>query len=112
MRAASCGLVSGGWGHEQAAANPLIVAHVRRIARESRRIASVCTGASILAAAGLLDGRRVTTHWRWAGKLAARHPSVTVDPRPIYIRDGNLTTSATTCPPPPSRRGRGSASGT
>jgi transcriptional regulator GlxA family with amidase domain len=87
-------LVSGGWGHEQAAANPLIVAHVRRIARESRRIASVCTGAGILAAAGLLDGRRVTTHWRWAGELAARHPSVTVDPDPIHIRDGNLTTSA------------------
>ncbi|MFC4014077.1 GlxA family transcriptional regulator [Nonomuraea purpurea] len=87
-------LVSGGWGHEQAAANPLITAHVRRIARESRRIASVCTGATILAAAGLLDGRRVTTHWRWADRLAARHPPVKVDPDPIYIRDGNVITSA------------------
>ncbi|PZG20004.1 GlxA family transcriptional regulator [Nonomuraea aridisoli] len=87
-------LVAGGWGHRRAADDPLIVAHVRRIARESRRVASVCTGAAILAAAGLLDGHRVTTHWRWAGDLAARHPEVRVDPGPIYIRDGDLVTSA------------------
>ncbi|MGW0811632.1 GlxA family transcriptional regulator, partial [Nonomuraea sp. NPDC002799] len=87
-------LVVGGLGHEQAAADPLIVAHVRRIARESRRVASICTGAGILAAAGLLDGRRVTTHWWWARKLAVRHPAVIWDADPIYIRDGNLITSA------------------
>ncbi|SEU21574.1 GlxA family transcriptional regulator [Nonomuraea wenchangensis] len=87
-------LVSGGLGHEKAAGNPLIVAHVRRLARESRRIASICTGAGILAAAGLLEGRRVTTHWRYATELAARHPEVTVDADPIYIRDGNVITSA------------------
>ena len=87
-------LVSGGLGHARAAADPLLVAHVQRLARISRRVASVCTGASILAAAGLLDGRRATTHWRFAGALAARHPRVTVDPDPIYIRDGRISTAA------------------
>lgn len=87
-------IVSGGWGHARAAADPLIVGHVRRLAAESRRVASVCTGASILAAAGLLDGRRATTHWRFAGDLAARHPRVTVDADPIHIRDGAVATSA------------------
>ncbi|MGH3768764.1 MAG: GlxA family transcriptional regulator [Pseudonocardiaceae bacterium] len=87
-------IVSGGLGHEAAAGNPRIVGHVRRLARESRRVASVCTGASILAAAGLLDGKRATTHWRFAGQLAARHPEVCVDPDPIYIRDGKVSTAA------------------
>ncbi|MFC4592100.1 GlxA family transcriptional regulator [Sphaerisporangium corydalis] len=87
-------IVSGGIGHDAAAANRLIVGHVRRLARESRRVASVCTGAGVLAAAGLLDGRRATTHWEWAPVLAARHPAVTVDPGPIFIRDGNVCTAA------------------
>ncbi|WP_203993727.1 GlxA family transcriptional regulator [Sphaerisporangium rufum] len=87
-------VVSGGAGSEDAAADRLVVAHVRRLARESRRVASVCTGAAILAAAGLLDGRRVTTHWRWADDLAALYPRVRVDPDPIFIRDGNVYTSA------------------
>jgi transcriptional regulator GlxA family with amidase domain len=87
-------VVSGGLGHARAAADPRIVGHVRRLARESRRVASVCTGASILAAAGLLDGRRATTHWRFAADLAARHPTITVDPGPIYVRDGDIATAA------------------
>ncbi|MDG4828646.1 GlxA family transcriptional regulator [Solwaraspora sp. WMMD1047] len=87
-------IVSGGLGHARAAANPRIVAHVQRLAQISRRVASVCTGASILAAAGLLDGRRATTHWRFAAGLAARHPRITVDPDPIYIRDGKVSTAA------------------
>jgi len=87
-------IVSGGPGHDDAAADPRIVGHIRRLARESRRVASVCTGAAILAAAGLLDGRRATTHWKYAGQLAARYPKVTVDARPIYIRDGNVATAA------------------
>ncbi|MGV9309431.1 GlxA family transcriptional regulator [Nonomuraea sp. NPDC003727] len=86
--------VSGGWGHTRAAANPVIVGHVRRLAGVSRRTASVCTGASILAAAGLLDGKRVTTHWRFARDLAERSPKAVVDPAPIYIRDGTVATSA------------------
>ncbi|GAA3131425.1 hypothetical protein GCM10020001_062020 [Nonomuraea salmonea] len=57
-------------------------------------MASVCTGAYVLAAAGLLDGRRATTHWKEAHVLAGRFPRVTVDPDPIFIRDGNVSTSA------------------
>ncbi|WP_188191318.1 GlxA family transcriptional regulator [Nonomuraea sp. SYSU D8015] len=87
-------VVVGGIGYENAAANPLIVGHVRRLARESRRVASVCTGAFVLAAAGLLDGRRATTHWERAPLMAARYPDVVVDPDPIFIRDGNVATSA------------------
>ncbi|NUR87732.1 MAG: helix-turn-helix domain-containing protein [Nonomuraea sp.] len=87
-------IVSGGIGHLDAAENPLVVGHVRRLARESRRVASVCTGSYVLAAAGLLDGRRATTHWREAQDLADRFPRVTVDPAPIFVRDGNVATSA------------------
>ena len=87
-------IVSGGIGHEEAAANRVIVGHVRRLARESRRVASVCTGAAVLAATGLLDGRRATTHWQFARALAVRHPEIDVDARPIFIRDGNVTTAA------------------
>jgi transcriptional regulator GlxA family with amidase domain len=87
-------IVSGGIGHAHAAANPLIIAHLRRLARISRRVASVCTGASILAAAGLLDGKRATTHWRFAGTFAAQYPKVAFDPDPIYIQDGKISTGA------------------
>jgi transcriptional regulator GlxA family with amidase domain len=87
-------VVSGGIGHEQAAEDPVLVAHVRRLARESRRVASVCTGATVLAAAGLLDGRRATTHWRFAPALADRYPRVSVDAAPIFIRDGRVSTAA------------------
>ncbi|WP_067510079.1 GlxA family transcriptional regulator [Actinoplanes sp. TFC3] len=87
-------IISGGLGVYEAAVNPRIVGHIRRLAQESRRIASVCTGATILAAAGLLDGKRATTHWRYANRLARSYPQVTVDPTPIYIREGRISTSA------------------
>ncbi len=87
-------VVSGGWGHENAAAHPLLVAHLRRLARESRRVASVCTGSTLLAAAGLLDGRSATTHWYLTGWLAARYPRVTVRTEPIFVHDGPVSTSA------------------
>lgn len=87
-------IVSGGSGHHAAADNPRIVGHVRRLARESRRVASVCTGATVLAAAGLLNGKRATTHWRYAEQLARAYPEITVDPTPIYIRDGSVSTAA------------------
>ncbi|WP_436756681.1 GlxA family transcriptional regulator [Streptosporangium sp. V21-05] len=87
-------VVSGGIGHEAAAGDPVLLAHIRRLAAISRRVASVCTGATLLAAAGLLDGRRATTHWRYAGTLAAHHPNVIVDPCPLYIREGNVSTAA------------------
>ncbi|MBR8640503.1 GlxA family transcriptional regulator [Streptomyces tuirus] len=86
--------VSGGIGHEAAAGDPRIVGHVRRLANEGRRVASVCTGATVLAAAGLLNGKRATTHWQHADELASAYPEITVDPAPIYIRDGNISTSA------------------
>ena len=87
-------VVVGGYGHLRAAQDDVLVAHVRRLARTARRVASVCTGASVLAAAGLLDGRRATTHWAFADGLARDHPAVTVDPDPIFIRDGRVATSA------------------
>lgn len=85
-------VVSGGDGHTAAAEDTALVGHVRRLARESRRIASVCTGATVLAAAGLLDGRRATTHWMFADALAAAYPAVRVDAEPVYVRDGDVTT--------------------
>jgi transcriptional regulator GlxA family with amidase domain len=87
-------VVAGGLGHEKAAADPVLVAHVRRLARESRRVSSVCSGTGVLAAAGLLDGRRCTTHWGVAKSLATRYPRIEVDPKPLYIKDGNVYTAA------------------
>jgi transcriptional regulator GlxA family with amidase domain len=86
-------LVAGGLGHEDAAASPHLVAHVRRLAQLARRVASVCTGSTVLAAAGLLAGRRATTHWMYAKRLARRYPDVRVDPDRIYVRDGAVATS-------------------
>ena len=58
------------------------------------RMVSICTGAFVLAAAGLLDGRRATTHWQYAARLARDHPAVTVDPHVLYVDEGNVLTSA------------------
>lgn len=68
--------------------------HLRRLARYSRRVVSVCGGAFILAAAGLLEGRRVTTHWRYCDELALMYPGLTVEPDQIFVRDGDVYTSA------------------
>ena len=87
-------VVVGGEGAYDAAADPDLVGWVRRAARRSRRVASVCTGAFLLAAAGVLDGRRATTHWGACDALARIYPDVTVDPDPIFVRDGNVWTSA------------------
>ncbi|MEW1655856.1 DJ-1/PfpI family protein [Streptomyces sp. NPDC093707] len=73
---------------------PGLLDAVRTLAGRSRRVASVCAGAFALAGAGLLDGRRATTHWRHTATLAARHPTLSVDPDAIYVRDGHLFTSA------------------
>lgn len=69
---------------------------VRAIGEESRRVASVCTGAFVLATAGLLDGRRATTHWRHAASLQRLFPRVKVDAEPLFIDDGPVWTSAGT----------------
>src|SRR5207245_10515193 len=63
-------------------------------ASRTRRVASVCVGAFTLAAAGLLDGRRATTHWRYAARLQREYPSVRVEADRIFCRDGNVWTSA------------------
>lgn len=70
-----------------------LLAWLRQRAQETRRIVSVCTGVYVLAAAGLLDGRRVTTHWNYADDLARRHPALRVEPDRLFLRDGRFATS-------------------
>jgi transcriptional regulator GlxA family with amidase domain len=74
--------------------DPAVVAWLRRMAPRARRYGSVCSGAFLLAATGLIDGRRVTTHWAVARQLALHYPSVTVDEDAIHVRDGPLRTAA------------------
>jgi transcriptional regulator GlxA family with amidase domain len=87
-------VVVGGLGVRAAIGDEAFVGHVRALAERSRRITSVCTGAYLLAAAGLLDGRRATTHWSSCADLARRFPGVTVEPDQIHVRDGDRWTSA------------------
>jgi transcriptional regulator GlxA family with amidase domain len=87
-------LVAGGVGTAAATADRALLAWLRRMAPRVRRLGSVCTGTFVLAEAGLLDGRRVTTHWRSCARLAERFPAVKVDPDPIFVRDDDLYTSA------------------
>jgi transcriptional regulator GlxA family with amidase domain len=87
-------IVPGGEGVRQAADTPDLVRQVHRIAGHARRVCSVCGGASVLAAGGLLRGRRATTHWAGSADLAERHPDVEVEPDRIFIQDGNVFTSA------------------
>ncbi|MEV7021775.1 DJ-1/PfpI family protein [Kitasatospora sp. NPDC093558] len=77
-----------------AVTDPAVVARVKELAVRARRVASVCVGAHILAAAGLLDGRRATTHWSTAHQLAAEYPEIEVDADPIFIRAGDVWTGA------------------
>ena len=87
-------LVAGGIGCFAALRDRVLVAWIRRAAARSRRVASVCTGAFLLAEAGLLDGRRATTHWGACAALAERYPRIEVDPDPIFVRHGRFYTSA------------------
>jgi transcriptional regulator GlxA family with amidase domain len=87
-------VVSGGIGYVDAMEDEHLVAHVRRLSRESRRVASVCTGVGVLAAAGLLDDRRAATHWDHASFLQGRFPRVRFDSGPIFIAEGDVCTSA------------------
>jgi len=87
-------VVAGGCGGvEEACKDPTLVEWVRAMAPKSRRVASVCTGTFILAAAGLLNHRRVTTHWLFSQALATAYPSIRVDSNLIIARDGNIYTS-------------------
>jgi transcriptional regulator GlxA family with amidase domain len=87
-------VVAGGAGVEAAAADPALVAWVHGRALQARRFASVCTGAVLLATAGVLDGRRAATHWSLCAELARRFPAVQVEPDPIFVHDGPAWTSA------------------
>jgi transcriptional regulator GlxA family with amidase domain len=87
-------IVPGGEGTRAAVRDETLLAWIAAASADARRTASVCTGAFLLAAAGLLDGRRATTHWASAEALAHRHPDVAVDPDPIFVRDGHVWTSA------------------
>ena len=87
-------IVAGGSGARDAERDEALIAWVQEAAGRSRRVASVCTGAFVLARAGLLDGRRATTHWASCGDLERRYPDTTVEPDPIFVRDGNVFTSA------------------
>ncbi len=87
-------IVVGGPAAPEASGDAGLAAAVARAAERARRVVSLCTGAFVLAAAGLLDGRRVTTHWRYGEDLAARFPAVVVDTDPIFVRDGRIWTSA------------------
>ena len=87
-------ICAGGTGVREAARDDQLVRWVKGAAKRSRRTASVCTGAFLLAEAGLLDGKRATTHWSGCAALATRYPGVTVEPDPIFVQDGNVYTSA------------------
>jgi transcriptional regulator GlxA family with amidase domain len=87
-------VVAGGLGVRDAARDERLVAWLRLAARRSRRVASVCTGAFLLARAGLLEGRRATTHWAACDALGRRYPTIDVARDPIFVRDGNVYTSA------------------
>jgi transcriptional regulator GlxA family with amidase domain len=83
------------WSHDVEEHPPADLVDAVRAAHEAgARVASICTGAFVLAAAGLLDGRRATTHWMHAEELARRHPRVRVDPDVLYVDDGDVLTAA------------------
>ena len=87
-------IVPGGEGTGEAVSDERLVRFVARVAGRARRVASVCTGAFLLAEAGLLNGRRATTHWSACGALGRRYPKVLVEEDPIFLRDGDVWTSA------------------
>jgi len=87
-------VIAGGWGVYGVAEDPALVQWVRDKSRHTRRMASVCTGAFLLAASGLLDGCRVATHWTRCEELARKFPALTVEANPIFIQQGAVWTSA------------------
>jgi transcriptional regulator GlxA family with amidase domain len=87
-------IIAGGMGAFTAATAPKLQAFVKKAARRSRRVTSVCSGAFVVAAAGLLEGRRATTHWRAAPLLKRRYPGIEVDDDRIFIKEGRIWTSA------------------
>jgi len=87
-------IIAGGEGVEEAGRNACTLAFIRSVAKRGIRIASICSGAFVLAEAGLLDGRRATTHWQRTRQFLATYPSVKLEPDSIYVRDGHIWSSA------------------
>jgi transcriptional regulator GlxA family with amidase domain len=87
-------LIAGGAGIHDLCNNPEIVDWLKAIAPRLRRLGSICTGAFLLGAAGLLSGKRAVTHWNWCDRLGARHPDIIVERDPIYVTDKGVWTSA------------------
>ena len=87
-------VIAGGEGVAAAATKTQLLDWLRERAKHARRTASVCTGAFLLAASGMLDGRRAVTHWAFCAELARRFPAVRVEPDPIFVQDGAVWTSA------------------
>ena len=87
-------LIAGGEGTRAAMRNARLVSWIRRTALRARRVTSVCSGAFLLGEAGLLDGRRATTHWAVCDALQKRYPKARVERDPIFVRDGKVSTSA------------------
>src|SRR6202166_706797 len=87
-------VIAGGPGAESGIYDKAYVDWIEEASRRSRRVASICTGAFLLAAAGLLDGKRAVTHWDFCDRLAREFPNIEVCPDPIYLRDGSTYTSA------------------
>ena len=87
-------LIAGGDGTRPAAQNPDLIAWIRLTAARARRTASICSGAYILAEAGLLDGKRATTHWQRTADFSRRYPKVKLEPDRIFVRDGDVWSSA------------------
>ncbi len=87
-------LVPGRSDWRNAVSDSALVSLVQDLAGRARRVASVCAGAFLLAEAGLLNGRRATTHWQLARELARSYPEVTVEPDPLFVRSGPVVTSA------------------
>jgi transcriptional regulator GlxA family with amidase domain len=87
-------IVVGGWGVRSAAKCDKTLAFIRATAKRGARVASVCSGAFVLAEAGVLDGRRATTHWGRTRDFLSTYPRVKLEPDQIFTRDGNIWTSA------------------
>lgn len=87
-------VIPGGCGLREAETNRRVTKAIRERAPQTKRVASICTGIYGLAATGLLDGRRATTHWRFAAEVARRFPKVRLEPNALFIRDGKFYSSA------------------
>jgi transcriptional regulator GlxA family with amidase domain len=86
-------LLAGGAG-TRGPRDPALLAWLRKMQKQARRLCSICTGAFLLADAGVLNGKRATTHWRFVESFSHKYPAVSWDPNPIFIQDGNIYTSA------------------